>query len=374
MDADFLTKDAFWADESSLLLQAHGAEIMPKNPEPSVVFATSGSTGKPRFFALSKRSLLVSAHAVNQHLAADSASVWGLCLPWWHVGGFGVLARAYAARSAHAVYPGKWQPHEAHAWLQRERVTHLSLVPTQLHDLVQAGCIAPSDLRAVVIGGGKLADDLAVRARALQWPILASYGMTEAGSQIATQVPGAESQGLQLLPCWRARITPDGGIEIAGEALFHGQWFAQNDGWRYEARVGEWYATQDMGEVVGTHLRIHHRSDSLVKVLGELVNPVAIEESMVAQGLPLGRIAVLALPEARREHELVLVHESLDHALIERVVEAYHQSCPGYAKITFVHGVASFPRSDLGKIQRQALRQSVIAARDAHKSSLAPEG
>jgi O-succinylbenzoic acid--CoA ligase len=374
MDAHFLTKDAFWADESSLLLQANGLEIMPENPESSVVFATSGSTGKPRFFALSKRALLVSAHAVNQHLEVDSASVWGLCLPWWHVGGFGVLARAFAAHSAHAVYPGKWNPQEAWAWLQRERVTHLSLVPTQLHDLVQAGCSAPPALRAVVIGGGKLADDLAVRARALHWPILASYGMTEAGSQIATHLPGAESEGLKLLPCWRARTTPDGGIEIAGEALFHGQWFAQNDDWRYEARVGEWYATQDMGEVVGTHLRIHHRSDSLVKVLGELVNPLAIEESMVELGLPLGRIVVLALPEARRQHELVLVHENLDRALIGRVVDAYHQSCPGFAKMSFVHGVSSFPRSDLGKIQRQALRESVIVARATRKSSLAPEG
>ena len=66
-------------------------------------------------------------------------------------------------------------------------VTHTSLVPTQVHDLVKADLRAPETLKAIVVGGGHLDAATGRLARTLGWPVLASYGMTEAASQIATQ-------------------------------------------------------------------------------------------------------------------------------------------------------------------------------------------
>jgi O-succinylbenzoic acid--CoA ligase len=306
--------------------------------------------------------LQISARAVNQHLGVDAQSVWGLCLPWWHVGGFGVLARAFQAQCGYALYTEKWQALGAVAWLRDKRVTHVSMVPTQLHDIVQARCLAPPSLRELVIGGGKMAADLAARARELGWPVRASYGMTEAGSQIATELPMSGSDDLRILPCWRVRTTAAGGIEIAGEALFHGQWHRENDQWHYQARSGEWYATQDMGQTDGVTLRMMHRSDSLVKVLGELVNPLAIEEALVTEGLPMGRVVILAVPDERRQHDLWLIHENLDVAQVQRVVDAYHRQCAGFAKLQRVISVPNFPRSDLGKILRPRLQAEVVGS------------
>jgi O-succinylbenzoic acid--CoA ligase len=374
MGPNDVIKKEFWQDSASWRLEAGRAELMPERHAPSVIFATSGSTGQPRYFALSKHSLIISAQAVNQHLGVDPSSVWGLCLPWWHVGGFGVLARAYQAGCQLAMYEEKWQALAALEWLREKRVTHVSLVPTQLHDFVQASCAAPRSLRAIVIGGGKLSDELAQQARALGWPILASYGMTEAGSQIATQRMASDSTGLSILPCWRVRSNVDGNIEIAGDALFHGEWRKEKDGWCYQSRIGDWYTTQDIGAVVGTELQIFHRNDALVKVLGELVNPHAIEESLMRAGMPMGRVVVLALPDARRQHVLCLVHEDVEQSLVEKAVHDYHMSCPAYAKLQSILHVPCFPRSDLGKILRQPLMAIARAGSDAHKSSLAPEG
>ncbi len=65
-------------------------------------------------------------------------------------------------------------------------VTLTSLVPTQVHDLVQCALACPPSLRAVVVGGAELDPVLGERARELGWPVLQSYGMTEAASQVAT--------------------------------------------------------------------------------------------------------------------------------------------------------------------------------------------
>ena len=209
MNADDILKAAFWTDG---------------NPIP---FQTSGSTGAAKQIVLTKESLLLSAHAVNEWLRVDPTSVWGLALPLHHVGGFGVAARAYAAGCGLSVYEGKWDAVRFAKWIAEKNVTHVSLVPTQIHDLLSAGLHAPPSLYAVVVGGGRLSDEVGQTIRDKGWHVLASFGMTEAASQIATQslayisLPFADSP-LEILPIWQAQETPDGMLRLKGAALFAG--------------------------------------------------------------------------------------------------------------------------------------------------------
>ncbi len=98
-----------------------------------------------------------------------------------------MAARAFAAGCGFSEFGRRWDAPAFAAWLAENQVTHTSLVPTQVHDLVAAGVQAPVSLRAIVVGGGHLDAATGRAARALGWPVLASYGMTEAASQIATQ-------------------------------------------------------------------------------------------------------------------------------------------------------------------------------------------
>ena len=68
--------------------------------------ATSGTTGALKLTALSKRAMLVSAAAVNRHLAADAQDVWCCVLPEFHVGGLGIFARAFLSGSG--VISAQW--------------------------------------------------------------------------------------------------------------------------------------------------------------------------------------------------------------------------------------------------------------------------
>ncbi|MES2474668.1 MAG: AMP-binding protein, partial [Verrucomicrobiota bacterium] len=177
MDTALLTSRAFWEDATPVM--AGDRELVGH-----VLFETSGSTGSPKWIALSKEALLISAQAVNAHLQVTKHSCWGLALPTHHVGGFGVAARAWQAGCRMAVFAGKWNPSLFREEMAAHQVTHTSLVPTQVHDLVQAKLAAPASLRAIVVGGGHLDEATGQAARDLGWPVLASYGMTEACSQI----------------------------------------------------------------------------------------------------------------------------------------------------------------------------------------------
>ena len=75
------------------------------------------------------------------------------------------------------------------------RITLVSLVPTMLARLLDAGLERPPTLRWALLGGGPIAPALLERARAARVPVAPTYGMTEACSQIATfgwPLPGVE--------------------------------------------------------------------------------------------------------------------------------------------------------------------------------------
>lgn len=346
----------FWAAARP---DAPGARWPESADDPAglVWFRTSGTVGEPRWVGLSRESLLLSAAVVNRHLGVGERDVWGLALPLHHVGGFGVVARAFEAGARVAAFPGRWDAAAFAEWVGRERVSHLSLVPTQVHDLLTAGCRAPSALRTLVVGGGRLAEAAGRRARALGWPVLASFGMTEAGSQVATQRPDQlaapyAADWLPLLPHWRARLDAAGALELKGGALFAATLERDGDGWAFKPRSGDWHATRDLAERDGDRLRVLGRADRRVKVLGELVDLGAIEEAFEP-----GRAAVVALPDVRRGQRLVLVCEGREIG-----IDAYNRSVSGPWRLDRAIAVAEFPRNPLGKIRLGELQKRLESA------------
>ena len=329
-----------------------------------VLFATSGSAGAPKQVALSHAALELSARTINQHLGVDRSSVWGLALPVWHVGGFGVELRALVAGCPCAHYDGKWESERFAEWLVAAGVTHVSLVPTQVHDLVTAGVRAPAGLRVLLVGGGRLGVKTGTQARALGWPVLATYGMTEAGSQVATApleslLAPYHPLPLQVLPHWQVCIGEGGRLWLHGDALFSGWVVGDDDAWEWRLREGQWYATNDRADATTDGwLSPLGRLDSLVKVLGELIDPVAVEEQLADIGGPAlaKRLAVVAVPDARAGHRLVVVvEEAVGKAEMARMLDTYHREARGFARLSGPVRVPALPRSPLGKPLRSEI-------------------
>ena len=359
MDAALLTGTAFWND-----LTPTGSGEIPDLPELAgqVLFETSGSSGQPKSLAISKQALLISAAAVNQHFAVTAQSCWGLALPLNHVGGFGVLARAYQAGCRVESFSHRWQPLAFREWLAKCSVSHLSLVPTQVHDLVKAKLTAPAALTVIVVGGGQLDSATGQAARALGWPVLASYGMTEAASQIASQSLDMlelpyQPTPLSLLPIWDAQISVAGQLSIAGPALFSGTVTAG----KFSPRLLDWYLTADLARLDHRQLTPQGRADHLIKILGELVDPQTIEQQLIALShgeLAPGRFAVITLPDERCGHVLVPIFESSVPApLIASTLALYHLQAPGFRRLQPASVLGELPRSDLGKVRRVELTE-----------------
>ena len=140
------------------------------------------------------------------------------------------------------------------------RVTLVSLVPTMLTRLLDAGLREPPSLRRCLLGGGPMAPALLARARDAGVPVSPSFGMTETGSQIATD--GFPLLGAEL------SLSAAGELLVRGPSVSAGALSA--DGWLHTGDL----ATLDDDD--GRLAIIGRRSDMIVSG-GENVAPAAVE-------------------------------------------------------------------------------------------------
>jgi O-succinylbenzoic acid--CoA ligase len=327
-------------EEERRRLQSYGIDL-PGH----LWLATSGTTGALKLTALSKRAMLASAAAVNRHLQSTATDVWSCVLPPFHVGGLGIYARAFL--SGARVVADRWDPRQFAA---SNEMTLGSLVPAQVSDLVEAELRAPAQLRAIVVGGGALRDDLYNAACHLGWPLLPSYGMTETSSQLATAT--VSSPDLVLLEHVEARTEEDGRLAFRGPSLLTG--YGTERGF-VDPKSEGWFVTEDLGTVEHGVLRMRGRRGDFVKVGGESVDLNRLDSILAAIAGP--HAAVIAVPDARLGH---VIHIVVDAEVEGRaVLAAYDERVLPFERARRLHCVATIPRSPLGKLLRKALMEQL---------------
>lgn len=327
-------------------LEALAQEAPPL--ERHVWVATSGTSGALKLVALSKDAILASAAAVNAHLDAQPSDVWSRVLPPFHVGGLGIEARAHLTGSR--VEEFDWDPQR----FSRGGFTLSSLVPAQVRDLVAAKLSAPAGLRAIVVGGGNLPDDLYAAGRDLGWPLLPSYGLSEAASQVATATPG--SADLRILSHLRVRID-EGRIALSGGSLLTGYAYFDGGGRAgfIDPKIDGWFVTEDRGEVEGRVLRVHGRSRDFVKIGGESVDLVRLDR-VLDEIRGSVEAAIVAVPDDRLGH---VIHVATTAADAQPIIDAFNARVLPFERIRAVHRVDSIPRTPLGKLRRHELAEKV---------------
>jgi O-succinylbenzoic acid--CoA ligase len=333
--------------------------------EAAVVMATSGSSGRFKFAVLPKVALLNSAGRVIEHCGLTREDIWLAGLSGFHVGGLGIYARAYMAGSRLVEFPGEWERDGRRLVnaIEKTGATLTSMTPTHLHDLVSHGMEAPSSLRGLLLGGGKMEPILVDSARQLGWPVWPSYGMTEASSQIATSTDGSVDY-LPVLDGWELKTDGEKRLAIRGESLFAGYAIKETGGWRFdEARDGEgWFITGDRCGLEKGILQFLGRVDDLVKVSGELVSISRLNSlaGRIAHDHGMD-VAVVAVPDERRENLLVLVVEasrSGGHEMLSWI----NAELDPIERIGLAVSVEKLPRTDIGKLDRDTIHSEVMAA------------
>lgn len=252
------------------------------------VLHTSGTTAAPRGVLLTHGALLASAGAWNGFLRSGPTDHWLATLPLAHVAGLGMVLRSVCS-GARLTLHDRFDTDAVRRALERDGVTLVSLVATQLRHLLDAGPVRTTSVRAVLLGGGPVPVALVRRAVDTGLPIVTTYGLTEAGSGV-TALPADEAAAApdsvgRPLPGVRIRLVDSDGIEVppgtTGSILVGGPTLAvgyDDDPDATRATfAGGWLRTRDLG-ILDAHgrLRVLDREDELIISGGENISPAGV--------------------------------------------------------------------------------------------------
>lgn len=331
-----------------------GKLVEPSSPaDLRMLVRTSGTSGQAHWVAITGRQLKAHRRAALKRLHCDASSVWLAALPMWHIGGIALVDRCLHGGGHLVIQQGSGVDATVQA-LEQHPITHLSLVPTQLKRLLAAGARPPASLQCVLVGGDNLPTPIAQAALEHGWPIFATYGLTEACSQVATATP----QQLRDAPGTSGR--PLDGVEVTvhdnhgqpvpegatGEIIVAGDPVSEPP-----ARTG------DVGFIRGGFLFVVGRSADRIVTGGENVNAADVEQ--VLCGCPgVEAVAVVGLPDAEWGQRVVAVYEGT--AAPQTVAEFARTRLGRHARPKEYRN-ATLPRTPSGKVQKAVLRPHLSA-------------
>lgn len=321
------------------------------------ILRTSGTGGMARAVALTRRNFDASASAVRARLGLGPEDVWYASLSLAHIGGMALVDRALAAGSR-VVVRGRWQPEVLVELIEAGAISHVSLVPTMLGRLLDAGLPhpLPASLRCVLVGGAGAPPSLVERALSAGLPVALTYGMTEACSQVATAPPalvrakpgtaGAPLDGVEL------RIAAAGEIEVRGDmvapAYHRGDSITGPDGW---------HRTGDLGRLDRDgHLWVTGRKAHRIVSGGVNVDPAEIERVLAAHP-GVAEAAVVGLPDSEwGERVAAAIVPAADHEIRVQALRRHCREALGPASRPRALAVlAALPRNPNGKVDRGRL-------------------
>lgn len=330
------------------------APSAPPAPLAALVF-TSGSTGAARAVRLTRANLEAAADASAARLGTTADDRWLLVLPLFHVGGLSVVVRAAAQGAALVVVPPDVRAQEA---ALDAGATVASFVPTQLARLVEGRTRPfPATVRAVLVGGAAASPALLARARSLGLPVLPTYGLTEAASQVATREPGDARDDAVGPPLAGTEMrVRDGAIEVRGPTVADG--YEGDEEATRGAFVDGWLRTRDAGEVLPDgRLRVLGRLDDLVNTGGEKVAPAAVEAALLEHPA-IAEACVVGVPDAEWGERVAAAVVLRDGAAMNgRELHAFLSArLSPVARPKLVRRVAELPKGPTGKVARAEVR------------------
>jgi O-succinylbenzoic acid--CoA ligase len=307
---------------------------------PVAVMHTSGTTATPKPVVLAYSNWLASALGSAVALGLDPAERWLCPMPLRHVGGLSIPIRS-AIYATTAILHARFDTDAVLNELMDpgRRITLVSLVPTMLARLLDAGLERPPTLRWALLGAGPIAPGLLARAEAAGVPVAPTYGMTEACSQIATF--GWPLTGVEVRLQGRERE-----VEVRGPIVSRGA--LSDDGWLHTGDLGRFDDRR--------RLQITGRKSETIVTGGENVSPSEVEE-MLLEHPAVADAGVFGRSDVQWGEAVVAVVVPQDGMAIDPdELRAFCAARMAPYKVPKVVGFADhLPRTASGKLRRREL-------------------
>jgi long-chain acyl-CoA synthetase len=358
------------------------------------IIYTSGTTGQPKGATLTHRQAL--ANLQNILVGGVAASMRGtpmpeaeskiptatlLIVPLFHVTGcLATMMLNYFLGAKLVLMPvGKFDPEEAMAIIERERITSFGGVPTIMWRILESPNLEKYDLSSVQrasYGGAPAAPELVERIEQvfpnLRKTLATAYGLTETAS-VATAISGEEyfehpeSVG-RPAPTVEVRIVTDEGIDAApgqrGEVWLKGPTVMARGYWRRpdanEASFSEgWFHTGDIGYLdEDGYLYLVDRAKDMIIRGGENVYCVEVEHVLYDHPDVIDA-AVVGVPHKTLGEEVKAVVQLREGSTAtEADIRAFcaehlaNFKVPAHVEIRY----APLPRNPAGKVLKNLLR------------------
>ncbi len=352
--------------------------------DPAFWLYSSGTTGKPKGIVHSHKDALPAGQVFAETLAlAPGEKVFVTSKLFFAYALDHGLLGSLAHGLTSVLHPDWPEIDEVCAIVARERPAVFASVPSFYRRLAALPDQALEPLRAVrhfLSGGERLPERLVERwNRVTGGELLSIYGMSETFCVCMVTprgLPGTARPGKPLAGVHVRLETAQGTEPLPGEpgvlwvqhpalALGYANRPEQTDA---QFRDG-WFCTNDLFVRDAQGLYTHQgRSDEMVKIAGQYVQPGDIEEAVAGEPL-IGEAACVPVLDTDGFDRLALFvapcgDSAAAIAAAERACEA---KLPRFKRPKWVRSVAEIPRTATGKVQRFRLRE--LLQRD-----LAPKG
>jgi acyl-CoA synthetase (AMP-forming)/AMP-acid ligase II len=379
-----------WHQLSGAPSDSEHQNLSPRVPGPGanggVVLASSGTTGTPKIMALPAAQLLLTAELVARHNALEHADRGLNALPLWHINAEVVGLLATLVAGASLTLDDRFHRTGFWALVDQCHVTWINAVPAIISRLstLHGGEIVPPRIRFIRSASAPLSPALLGQFEEnIGVPVIESYGMTEAASQIsANPLNGPRKIGsvgravgvavrvvamLNATPGQLAATNEVGRVEIRGLSVI-----THYEGAGYEDRFDHdgWLDTGDLGYLDGeSFLFLVGRSDDVINRGGEKIFPREIEDVIlgvrgvvgaavigvaddVFGQVPISYVQLEGITSSTQVEELQIATKEIHDALVAAFSRA--------RRPVNINVVAQLPAHATGKIQKKDLGTDAV--------------
>ncbi|MBV0902802.1 class I adenylate-forming enzyme family protein [Haloarcula salina] len=366
------------------LLARHDGDGDRPTPDPDDTaghYYTGGTTGRPKGVCYSHRGLVENVGSHLLEFGFDGGDVGLLTTPLSHSAG--TFCWAALLGGGTVLLRDGFDPEDVVATIERADVTWTFLVPTMLYRLLDDDSLAAVDhasLDRIVYGAAPMRTDRLEEAIERIGPVFHQfYGQTEVPNLVTTFPPqeharAAEAGDTERLrsagtPCLRATVEvrdPEtdealppgevGEVVVAAPYAFEG-YYERPDATDETLRDG-WVYTGDIGTMdADGYLTLLDRSSDVIvtggmNVYSRTVERVLRDHSEVADA------AVVGVPDdewGEAVHAVVVpARSTVDEADLRGFAD---ERLAGYKKPKSYEVAASLPTTELGKVDRNAIRE-----------------
>jgi acyl-CoA synthetase (AMP-forming)/AMP-acid ligase II len=354
--------------------------------DPFCMTYTGGTTGRPKGVLCSHRARTLTAHTVAVEEALDERDLVAVVTPLFHVAALNIMFQPAMLVGATCVFVTPWSAAKFMDAVERERVTAAFMVPTQANMLVADPAFDPARLVSwtkLSFAGAPMPDWVQVELmrRLPDLKLTQIYGQSEMGVLTSLRhwylpaklgsigrVAYNVEVGLFDLAGDPVRPGEIGEIASKGDNLML-EYYDEPEQtaafYKHPHKLPGWGFTGDVGTIDAEgFITLLDRAKDMLISGGENVYPKEIEDALYALDA-VAECAVFGIPDDKLG-ELPAAYIALKPgaALTEAAVVAHCEaSLARHKRPRLVKFVSEFPKTPIGKIQKNLLKEPYWAGR-----------